>query len=231
MESPSLMKLVVLLSAGITLLCSSSALGDNIPNYVLTGGGAFVSPSSVMPESIIFFNFTGPGGIMLSGISHGIGVCIGVSGGGICDPSTSTAPFDSGDNLGTNIKGLPVSLFSIGGININAIGLINLPMESSATTITITEPVIFSGTFGVCAFDQIQGGCATGDTLATFTVNGKGIGTFTFTFTPGPDNTGSWTLTGGGYSLISTPEPSGLILIGTGVIGLGWKLSRRKQTT
>lgn len=231
MRSPSLMKLVVLVLVGVvTSCCSPSAFADNIPGYSLTSGTVTLTPNFDLSGSIVTFSLTGPGGVTLFGFSDQTAVCSQIPS-GTCGPGTSTQPLSSGDAVQSNAKGLSgKNLFSIGGITISSIGTVNLPPESTGTTMTADLPVIFSGTFAVCTLAQDGGGCAS-NPLANFTVDGKGIGIFQFTFMPGADNTGFWTLTSATFELTQTPEPSSLMLIGTGIICLGWKLSRRKATT
>jgi hypothetical protein len=208
-----------------------SALADSIPAYTLTSGTVLLTPNFGTGESVVGYAFFGPGGIFVGGSSDGPAVCVGVLGGSSCSPGTTTAPFDTGNSLTANAVGLSgLTLFSIGGITITPASPINLPIEPGPTTLSLSELVSFSGSFGVCPLNlQDFDGCGS-PALASFSANDTGLGQFQFSYQPQAGTPGFWTLTNATYTMTSpVPEPRDYHFSWNRSIGAGWQVSASEK--
>jgi hypothetical protein len=67
-------------------------------------------------------------------------------------------------------------------------------------------------------------------TLATFNINGTGMGLFQFSYQPLDSTVGFWTLTSATYTMTSpVPEPGTVTLLGTGALALVGQFLRRRK--
>ena len=112
-----------------------------------------------------------------------------------------------------------------------------LPMPTQGqTTFSLTMPVIFSGSFGVCPLDvEVLGGCK-GPSIATFTAHGTGLAFLQFELIIAPDqipgSVGTWALSNATYIMSPVspvPEPTSMTLFGTGAMALVGKFLRRRK--
>lgn len=146
-----------------------------------------------------------------------------VGGGGTGNPFLNI-----GFNLETsNVNGTTLFLFGVATITGG-----NFTLPTSGTTFSITEPVLFSGSFLSCqgSFGPF-GGCnpPTPNYLEKFNINGPGSVTLTFTGVTLQGGGVVWQLSGGSYTLNAVPEPATVLLLGTGVLAICGKLRRRKN--
>lgn len=209
---------------------ASAASADSIPTYSLTSGTVYLTQQYGTGASTVQFNFSGPNGIWLAGVSDIPHVCEFVVAPGSCLPSATTSPFESGDTVSTNAGGNSgIVLFQVGGVTLYAPGLISLPTEPGQATLIIREPVLFSGTFSVCPISMPDyDGCAAPIT-ANFNVHGTGTGVFLFNNYDFGSDIAIWSLKSATYTLTPTPEPASLALFGTGAVALLGQFMRRKK--
>ena len=136
-------------------------------------------------------------------------------------------------NVGS-FSGSPFPIF-FGDIGITMSGSpFTMPTGASLLTFNVTLPALFSGTFDACPMlDASQVGANAGcfgpqglaPNIASFAFNGRGFANLSFT-NLGPQG---WRFTQGTYTLSSVPEPSSIMLLGTGAIALVGKFLRRRS--
>lgn len=209
---------------------------DTVPVFNLTQGSVAVTLNNVFGGVDQLWSF-GNRGISISGINYyGLNQCLGWAVAGVsCDPSISIV--NSGlptPNMGT-VSGSSTPILFLGSVGISGLSFIP-PTGSGLTTFSVTMPVLFSGSFSACvsAFGGVLAGCTTDSfqptpVFAIFNVNGPGFASLSFINVGVPGST-VWRLSSGTYTLTSVPEPSGIMLLGTGIVGLMVKLRRKLRS-
>jgi PEP-CTERM motif len=115
-------------------------------------------------------------------------------------------------------------LFVRGGMVVSS-GLFSLPAANtfaSGTSITVNLPINFFGSLAVCAST-----CAAGQ-FASYGFNGNlgRPGTAQLQFT---SSGSTWSFTSGSLTLLPTPEPGTMSLVGLGALGVLGRFFRRKS--
>lgn len=201
---------------------ASLAKADSIPTYNLTLGTVTLSNFTLSGFTSLF-SFSNRSGTSIGGADDGFSVSSLVGGGGTGNPFLNI-----GLNLETsNVNGTALFLFGV----VSMTGA-NFTLPTSGKTFSITEPVLFSGSFLSCqgSFGPF-GGCnpPAPDYLGRFNINGPGSVTLTFTGVALQGGGVVWQLSGGSYTLSAVPEPATVLLLGTGALALFGRLRRRKS--
>jgi len=207
-----------------------AARADNIPVYDLNQGSAVVS--YVSPGLVNYsFSFTGPGGASLNGSIQIPSLCFtGGVGGTSCNPSASfVIGYDTPGGPEGYVNGVSQKVVFGQGVNITAAPF-TLPNGTSLSSFTVSLPVSFSGTFSVCNIGLEHTCPGPGvEPFALYNVNGTGIATLAFSGFNINDTT-IWKLTDGTYTISSIPEPTSMLLLGTGAVALIGRLVRQRKS-
>jgi hypothetical protein len=108
-------------------------------------------------------------------------------------------------------------------------GLIILPAaQPGQTTLSVTVPAIFDGSLTTCVADPSSGDCVGPFLPDVYKVNASGTAVLQFVVLDIAPGVTSWQLASATYTLNTVPEPSSLVLLGTGAIGLLGRYMRRK---
>lgn len=212
-------KIVVL---ALFAVFASLAKADSIPTYNLTQGT--VTLTNFNPGGFTsLFSFSNGSGTSIGGADDGFSISSPVGGGGTGNPFLNI-----GFNLQTsNVNGATLFLFGV----VTVTGA-DFTLPTSGTTFSITEPVLFSGSFLSCqgSFGPF-GGCnpPAPTYLGKFNINGQGSVTLTFTGVELQGGGVLWQLSGGTYTLTAAPEPASIVLLGTGALAIFGKLRRRRS--
>jgi hypothetical protein len=209
--------------AVVLVVSAVAAYGDSIPTYNLTQGSVTLT-NITLGSSDDVFTFSNGQGVTIGGVDAfpPIGMNL-IGGGGTANPFLLL-----GLNLeSANVNGSPLFLF--GSVNITG-STFTLP--TSGTTFSTTLPVLFSGSFLSCpgSFGPF-GGCnpPSPNYLAQFNINGTGLLTLSFTGVALQGGSVVWQLAAATYTLTPTPEPTTIVLLGTGAIAIFGKLRRRRS--
>ena len=200
----------------------SLAEADSIPVYNLTQGTVTLSNFTVGGFTSLF-SFSNASGTSIGGADDGFSISSLVGGGGTGNPFL---------NIGLNLETANVNsttLFLFGVVTITGA---DFTLPTSGTAFSVTEPVLFSGSFLSCqgTFGPF-GGCnpPAPNYLGQFNINGPGMVTLNFLGVPLGNGSVVWQLNGGSYTLNAVPEPATVLLLGTGAVAIFGKLRRRKS--
>jgi len=199
--------------------CSANTIDLTQGSAVLTNG------LSQGITGTLQFSFSGAGGITLVGDST-VGSYCGAQtqlSGDVCSGSLNTL-----GGVGS-VSGNPNTLFLVGGLNLTTPAFILPSAQPGQTSLSITLPVIFNGTFTTCLAASDLTSCGGPILLGVYNVNGNGTAVLQFIVldTPAPGVT-IWQMSGATYNLSPVPEPNTMTLLGTGATML-FGLIRRKR--
>ncbi len=210
-----------LLVLALLAFSASLAKADSLPVYDLGMGTVTLTNLSLGGFNIVF-SFSNGQGVSIGGVAEGFSPLSLVGGGEPGNPLLNIF----GSNLTTaNVNG--TTLFLFGTVTITGS---NFTLPTSGTSFSITEPVLFSGTFLSCqgGFGPINGGCNPpgNNFLGQFNVNGRGTVSLNFLGVPMQDGSVVWELKGGTYTLSAVPEPATILLLGTGALAIFGRLRK-----
>src|ERR1700756_1395331 len=98
MEVPSMRRLylaLIVLSFGFV----TATYADSVPTFTLTQGSILLTPGGpgILGPSKANYNFTGPNGVFVGGLSTIPAVCLTLNAGDFCPAAFSTQPNESSD--------------------------------------------------------------------------------------------------------------------------------------
>jgi hypothetical protein len=171
------------------------------------------------------FSLSGPGGANFSATTT-VGSFCGAAeafSGDVCSGTVDLLPGLGGTSTNPNaLRVIP------NGLGITT-GLIILPAaQPGQTTLSVTVPAIFDGSFSTCVADPSSGDCVGPFLPDVYKVNASGTAVLQFVVLDIAPGVTSWQLASATYTLNTVPEPSSLVLLGTGAIGLLGRYMRRK---
>jgi hypothetical protein len=221
----SVMRIVSVLAL-LASLTAVAARADNIPVYDLNQGSVIL----IVPYAGVVqytFSFSGSGA-SISGFIELPSMCLTDGlGGSTCDPSAQLSVGYDRPAMGS-VSGFNGLVIFGQGASITAPPF-TFPSGKSPSSFTVTFPVLFSGTFSACTLG-VEGTCPGPDVspFALYNVNGTGTATLSFTSGIYIGEDTRWQLTQGTYTINPVPEPTSIVLLGTGAAALIRKAARRR---
>lgn len=210
----------------LTSLAAVAAKADSVPVYDLNQGSVILT---VPYPGVVQYTFSFSGsGASINGIIEIPTWCLTWGlGGTTCDPSAQLSVGYDRPGMGS-VSGFNGLVIFGQGASITALPF-TFPSGKSPSTFTVTFPVLFSGTFSACTLG-VEGTCPGPDVspFAFYNVNGSGTATLSFTSEVYREGDTRWQLTQGTYTINPVPEPTSIVLLGTGVAALIGKFARRR---
>jgi hypothetical protein len=205
----------------LCFICLSFASEIRADPLLVTGGSAVVNGFNE-PQ----FNLVGDGFVINGGLRFAPEACP-CRAGNMLTLRTHGAGWDINDGPAV-INGVSYSVLSYAG-NINFLSNIVVPNDT-ATFFNLITPFEFTGTLSGCTNDQFFG-CQPGNLVFDYSLRGQGIATVRFHTIDGGSFGRIYEIQGVRYDFapVATPEPATMVLLGTGLAGIGAAVRKRRR--
>jgi PEP-CTERM motif len=205
----------------LCFICLAFASEVRADPLLVTGGSA-VTDNFFVPQ----FTLVGDGFVINGGLRFGPGAC----------------PCQAGNMLtlrthgsGWDINGGPAVINGVSYAGLSYAGSITflsniVVPNNTASAFTLVTPFEFNGSLSGCTNNQFFG-CQPGNQVFDFSLRGQGLATVMFQSIDGGSFGRIYTIQGVRYDFapVATPEPATMVLLGTGLAGIGAAVRRRRK--